>query len=458
MANHLDDSTISELVGGSIPEERRAGIDEHLAGCTECRKLVSTLARENAAVSLTTAGPLVVESVPPPFARTLVEGGLFSGRKLGNYVLSSKLDAGAMGTVYLARHQFLEREVAVKILHTHVQDQAELATRFLREAQAVSRLHSPNLVEVIDFGRSDDEYLYLVMEKLDGETLADYLKHAGKLDTAEICRIATEIARGLAVAHAAGIVHRDLKPANIFLTQTSNGQNGPIKILDFGVAKIREFEQNAAVQTRSGALFGSPAYMSPEQCRGDSSHVTAQSDLYTLGVILFELATGELPFLSSSLIQILRAHLEQPAPLLQSSRPELPTSLGAIVARALQKSPERRFQSAEELAAALAVVSTETSPPARARSLSRPLAIALAMGAVAVGTAIFLGSTRNAIPVKPLVVQPPAVILDLSSTPADMAVHRPHLRHDSATPLEKETRHDKKPPKSETEIILQYPE
>jgi serine/threonine protein kinase len=228
------------------------------------------------------------------------------------YRLGAQIGAGGMGEVYAAEHMDLGRPVALKVLSPALSSDPSLVQRFRLEARAIAALSHPNLVHVYDLGTTDDGRLFFAMERLRGESLRARLERAktseqGRLPSAECVRIGTAVARALAAAHAVGVVHRDIKPENIFLTE-----DGVVKVLDFGVAKT----SNAAILggtdanvTRAGELFGSPAYMAPEQARG--REVDARTDLYSLGAVLFECATGSQLFQDASMVELLARHMAQ---------------------------------------------------------------------------------------------------------------------------------------------------
>jgi serine/threonine-protein kinase len=318
---------------------------------------------------------------------------LASGSRLGPYKILAPLGAGGMGEVYRARDTRLERDVAVKVLPESLVEDAEMLSRFEREAKAVASLSHPNILAIHDFGRNE-EVVYAVMELLEGETLRDKLA-ASALAQRKALDYALQIAQGLAAAHERGIVHRDLKPANIFVTR-----DGLLKILDFGIAKTFDRsldaigrERTAAEQdptagvnlralpavspglTQPGIVLGTVGYMSPEQVRGAA--LDHRSDLFSFGAILYEMLAGERAFRRDSDVETLMAILkEEPPELSRPGRPIAP-ELADIVAHCLEKSPEERFQSARDLAFALRVLERE------GRTVSGPAGSGLRSAAVA---------------------------------------------------------------------------
>ncbi|HVQ53681.1 MAG TPA: protein kinase [Thermoanaerobaculia bacterium] len=273
---------------------------------------------------------------------------LSSGTRLGPYEILSPLGAGGMGEVYRARDARLGREVAVKVLPTLSAGSPEALLRFEREAQAVAALSHPNVLSLHDFGK-DGDVSYAVMELLEGETLRERLS-AAAIPPRKAVDYAQQMARGLAAAHDRGIVHRDLKPDNVFLTR-----DGLVKILDFGLARPADVREaggsgsQGASLTASGTVVGTPGYMSPEQIRGKP--VDQRSDLFALGVILYEMLTGVRAFQGDNAVETMMAVLQTDPPL--SAGRGVPPELSEIVLHSLEKSPEDRFQSARDLAFAL---------------------------------------------------------------------------------------------------------
>ncbi len=265
-----------------------------------------------------------------------------SGATVGHYQLYERLGKGGMGYVYRAEDTRLGRVVALKFLLFELNDTAEAKSRFLREARAASKLDHPNICTVHEVNETDDGRLYMVMACYEGETLKQRLMR-GPLSIEEATYVTRSVAAGLARAHREGIVHRDVKPANIFLTE-----DGQVKVLDFGIAKM----MGDAALTRTGLSVGTPYYMAPEQALGESE---PRSDLWALGVILYEMLTGERPFHGPHQTAIIQAVLnKEPEPVL-NKRPDTPATLIQVVERALVKDPDLRFQNAEELAFALPV-------------------------------------------------------------------------------------------------------
>jgi serine/threonine-protein kinase len=270
------------------------------------------------------------------------------GRTLDEkYLLEEKLGVGGMGTVYRARHLLIDRVVAVKVLNQRfVEDEAAKA-RFRREAKAAGRLRHTNAVGVTDFGETTDGYVYLVMELLEGKTLQNLLAKSGPLDLAHAVSIMLQVSSAVAAAHEAGIVHRDLKPANIFVVQRSDVPT-VVKVLDFGIAKLAADsldDDDRVTLTLVGAMIGTPRYMSPEQC--DGSPLTPAADVYSLGVILYEMLTGTVPFSGLSPLAIAMRHSTEAPRRPSEFISSIPEPLEEVVLHALEKKPEDRPQDAE---------------------------------------------------------------------------------------------------------------
>ncbi len=272
----------------------------------------------------------------------------------GRYVIEDIIADGGMGRVYLARHLMLDKKFALKVLHAELAQNDELAARFVREAQAAARIDSPHVVGISDFGRLPDGNGYFVMEYLPGTTLAQLLQERGALPAKLIIDVAMQLTDALTVAHGLGIVHRDLKPDNVTLIQRG-GHPYFCKILDFGIAKAPTSDSPSR-QTLAGTLLGTPHYMAPEQI--DGADVDGRCDIYSLGALMYEMATGRPPFQSETLVGVLVAHkTEAPVPVRSHAvAAQCPLELQAIIHRCLAKLPADRYPSAEALHEALAAI------------------------------------------------------------------------------------------------------
>jgi serine/threonine-protein kinase len=287
----------------------------------------------------------------------------------GRYRLDAQLASGAMGVVYKGQRVQLERPVAVKFLHPWIATQKAFLTRFDTEARAMSRLQHPNCVSVIDFGVEGTPYL--VMDFVTGKTLREVVS-GGRLETQRALRIVRQLLAGLGYAHAQGIIHRDLKPENLILSEEP-GLTDHLRILDFGLAKLRDGPAMTA-----GLAVGTPSYMSPEQT-GAEGAIDARTDLYAVGVVLFELLAGRKPFQSENVGELLLMHREAPPPLLRAAVPEaaLSAELEAVVGKALSKFADDRYQTAADFTAAI-----DATPEGRGVAPAAPAA-ARAAGAAA---------------------------------------------------------------------------
>ena len=266
----------------------------------------------------------------------------------GKYLIERHIGEGGMGVVYLARHKAIGKRVAIKLLHGDAVKDPEVVERFKVEAQAASSIGSEHIIDITDFSEAVDGSTYFVMEYLDGRPLSKLFEELKRVPTNRLARIAKQIALGLGAAHQAGIVHRDLKPDNIYLCKRSGGEVDFVKILDFGIAKVG---QSSNKLTKAGAIFGTPHYMSPEQASG--SPVDHRTDIYALGVILYEGGVGRVPFDADNFMGILTQHMYK-APVPPRAVPEcpadLPPGLEVIIMRCLRKKAEERYASMEELA------------------------------------------------------------------------------------------------------------
>ncbi|HKY39888.1 MAG TPA: protein kinase [Polyangiaceae bacterium] len=283
----------------------------------------------------------------------------------GKYRLEEEIGRGSMGTVYRAVHVTLGQRVAIKLISSEHSQSSEARQRFRVEAKAAAKLRSRHVVQVYDDGETPEGNPYIVLEYLDGETLEQRLQREHDVPIADAVRIANHVGRALARAHAQGIVHRDLKPANIFLVKTDDDELGWIaKVLDFGIAKLENSEQGT---TRAGTVLGTPLFMSPEQVRGASS-VDHRADLYSLGMCLYHMLTGEFAFYSPSYSEILVSICTEPLPLLRAKAPWVSEIVEQWFQRACAKEPLERFQSADEMTEALAAAAG-TAPLAKHQSV-----------------------------------------------------------------------------------------
>jgi serine/threonine protein kinase len=288
----------------------------------------------------------------------LVSGGNHPlvGTFIGSYRIKKQIGSGGMGEVLLGEHPTLGVSVAIKILRKEFSEDTELVARFFAEAKTIANLKHPNIVEVLDLSVLPDGRAYYIMEHLQGHSLAKLISRAHYLSPQNALPLFRELLSALAVAHQKGVVHRDIKPANIFLLREPQ-RGARVKLLDFGIAKLLTLTKNS-VLSLPGVVLGTPAYMSPEQAMGKP--VGISSDLYSVGVVLFEVLTGELPFGDSDDEAVMGAHVRQAFPTLSSRRPGL-AHLNSLLGCFLAKDPSKRFADASE--AITSIASAEKAPP-----------------------------------------------------------------------------------------------
>ena len=276
----------------------------------------------------------------------------------GRYELEKLVGTGGMSNVYCAHDRLLERKVALKVLHPHYTEDEEYVARFRHEARAVAQLSHPHIVTVIDRGE-DDGQQFIVFEYVDGENLKQFVERTGPLPARRAVELALEIADALAFAHEHGLVHRDVKPQNVLLTP-----DGDAKVTDFGIARSLDVERGV---TQTGTVLGTSNYLSPEQAGGKPT--TPSTDIYSLGVVLYELLTAEVPFPGENFVAVAMKHINEPVPDLLEKRPDISVRLAAAVERALAKDPSHRFGSMGEFAHELRQILAEAAEPDTERTV-----------------------------------------------------------------------------------------
>lgn len=270
------------------------------------------------------------------------------GARIATYEIESMIGQGAMGIVYKAKHLLMEKTVAIKMLRQSLVSDSHSVKRFQHESKAASKLDHPHVIKVFDFGLSDDGRPYIVMDFLEGVSLADLLKAKGQVTIERTIRVVGQACSALDHAHRQGVIHRDLKPTNIVLTKYDQ-ENDFVKVVDFGVAKLLNAGAEGQKLTQDGEVCGSPVYMSPEQCVGNE--LDPRSDIYSMGIVIYESLTGKLPILGKTLVDTMSRHLTEPPVPLKVARPDLyiPERLEAVIFKALAKDPADRHQTMQEL-------------------------------------------------------------------------------------------------------------
>ncbi len=313
-----------------------------------------------------------------------------TGVIINNYRILGPIGQGGMGTVYLAEHPFIGRKAAVKVLKADFAAVPDVVERFMNEARAAHAIHHPNIIDIIDVGRLPSTLPYLMMEFLEGGSLGDRIARQGRRSVDEAIELATQTAGALAAAHDKGIVHRDLKPDNIFvIPDPSNPSGMRVKILDFGIAKLRADVAINHKTTTNGTRMGSPYYMSPEQWGGQPNEIDGRTDIYALGIVLFEMLAGAPPFVADRQEDLMIAHVMQPLPSLRAANPLVPEGLEAVIVKATAKKRDERFATMADMQVAL-------------RTSRVPAGIA-----PVAATIVMAPKDRSSVPAQPLPTPPP---------------------------------------------------
>jgi serine/threonine-protein kinase len=292
-----------------------------------------------------------------------------AGHTIGSYRILNKIGTGGMGAVYLAEHPLIGKKVALKVIHRELAGNKEVVQRFFQEAKAVTRINNEHIVQIHDFGVTPEGDHFYIMEYLEGKTLAQLLAKERVIDVMRSLHIAAQVASALAAAHGSGVIHRDLKPDNVMLISRL-GDPDFVKLLDFGLAKV--FASQSAVKTAAGVLLGTPQYMSPEACESRAT-IDARTDVYALGILLFQMTTGMLPFDGETMGEVLVKQVTQLPPAPRGINPNIPPSVEQLILRCLAKAADSRFPTMNQLREALLdpeAYLMKSPPIAPARSLA----------------------------------------------------------------------------------------
>jgi len=341
-------------LGFKLIQGRRRGVNELMKKCPKCGREF-----ENANTLCPADGTVLEKTADPLVGQTLA----------GKYRIEELINEGGMGAVYRSTHVLMDKIVAIKVLHPALAADDKIVARFTREAKAASRLSHPHALTVTDFGEDETGVVFLVMEYLKGRTLKEVIHGDDTMPLPRVVEIIRQVCGALEAAHAEGVVHRDLKSDNIMLLDIGGGDWA--KVLDFGIAKITEKVGQDPALTAPNLIIGTPQYMSPEQC-SQAAEIDSRSDIYSLGVILYEMLVGHVPFAGESPTAIMMKHLQEPPPSVLEERKNLPAAVGRVVARALAKRPEDRFQTVAELSEELAAAAEEEPAAKVAASASTP--------------------------------------------------------------------------------------
>jgi serine/threonine-protein kinase len=385
----LDENTITAFIEGSLSDEAQAQVDAHVDECASCRRLLSAVApliEPPSALQTSGMSPTrgsLSATGTDELGRFRWAAAVRVGTTLrGKWRLERLLGVGGTAAVYAARHVNHGGHAAIKIIHKVVAVDSEERRRFLREGYAANAVGHPGIVRVLDDDVDESGAIFLVSELVEGETLHARLRRLGPMLPDEVLRLAEAVLDILAAAHERGIVHRDIKPENIFACN-----DGGTRLLDFGIARIREATNEATQTTALGIALGTPAFMPPEQALGRSESVGPRSDLWALGATMFTLVTGRFVHGGSTVTELLRSAIKEPAPPLASVGATLPAVLCAVVDRALSFAPEDRFASALEMREAVrsarAAVTPDDEPLTVPERIDPPPATAMSPAVVA---------------------------------------------------------------------------
>ncbi len=334
MGEHPDESALLDFSAGVLGVAAADAVVVHLDTCSRCRQMLS---------SLTRSSPEALDADDddkPDTQATRVGIDLLVGQMLGEYRVLERINQGGMGVLYRGEQPVIGKAVAIKVLLPEVAADPNLVHRLLGEARAVNSIRHPNIIDIFSLGQLPDGRHYMVMELLEGQSLAEMLRERGRLTPAEVQTVLEQALGALQAAHAAGVIHRDLKPENIFANPRADGWR--ITLLDFGLAKQRG---SMSQLTAPNLVLGTPGYMAPEQIRG--LEVTPAIDVYAMGIVAWSLLTGREPYSGGSIVEVMKRHLDAPVPMVRGHVPGVPAALESLVVRMMAKDPASR-PSAEE--------------------------------------------------------------------------------------------------------------
>src|SRR5713101_8314002 len=277
------------------------------------------------------------------------------GRTIGSYRVVKPLGKGGMGAVYMAEHPVIGSKVAIKFLHPQYATDKKIVDRFFNEARAVNVIGHDNILKIIDLNVTDDKRHYFIMEFLHGKALQDLVLPDQPMPLSVAGPVLLQVCEALQAAHEHGIIHRDLKPDNVYLI-IHKGKKNFVKVVDFGIAKLTDDQGQSTGKTQTGMVMGTPAYMSPEQAGGMTNRIDGRSDVYSLGCVMYQMATGKLPFPGTSFGEVLIGHLQIPPPRPRESVPGIPEAYEAVILKCLEKPQDNRYQSMKELHDAILAV------------------------------------------------------------------------------------------------------
>jgi eukaryotic-like serine/threonine-protein kinase len=377
--------------------------------CTRCGAKTAYGQGAQAESVITAGRGVSAETLPDPAASDPLVGRVLDGK----YEIVAPLGTGGMGAVYRARRVLIGDEVAVKVLHERLTGDEKLVERFRREARAAAQLHHPNVVTIHDYGeaRGAQAFAYIVMELVRGESLRELLRREGRLEARRAVSLMRDVCSGVGAAHRRGIVHRDIKPDNIIVTPADEDRPAEsVKVVDFGIAKLRDMAAEGSTLTEAGMMVGTLFYMSPEQCKGEP--LDSRADVYSLGAMLHEMLAGTPPFSASNLTSLIFKHVSEPPPPLPEDLP-VPPALRAAVLRALAKNPDDRPRDASEFSREIQAALADTSAAAvSTQSSSEP----------------FFPATARPVPVTPTHPTPAMPTADPQSEVTAVASARTHPR------------------------------